>query len=526
MQKRWIKIAVAAIALILLIAIAVPLFIHADAFRPVVENRLSASLGRKVTLGKLSFSLFSGSLDAHDIAIADDPIYSNTPFLEAKTLAIGVEVGPLLFHRQVHITRLTIESPSIHLIHSANGLWNFSSIGGASTTKSPSQPSALPDLTVTELRIKDGSASVSAVPAVRQPFVYSNIDLTVKNFSFRSSFPFELTATLPAKGSLSLKGNAGPFSQQNAAATPFKATLALKQLDPVAAGVIDQGKGISMVLGVDSDLASDGVNVTSSGKITADRLQLARTGKPTTQPINIDYSVSENLTQQAGKIANLSVKAGSAAAYAFGTYQLTPQAVLLNLHLKAPNMPIDQLQQLLPAFGVELPSGSQLRGGTLSADLTITGPATATTIRGPVDVEGTTLAGFDLGSKIQGLSNLFKSGGGTQIQTLKATVNSAPQITLLNDIYGNLPQLGTATGTGSVTPAGAIDFKMVATLSSNNAVGAAANQAINQVSSFVGGFLHPKSAKSTPTKARGIPINITGTASDPKIRANVIGLLK
>ncbi|MDE3201017.1 MAG: AsmA family protein [Acidobacteriota bacterium] len=525
MKMRWIKIAGGAIALILLIAIAVPLFIHADAFRPVVENRLSSALGRKVTLGKLSFSLFSGSLDAHDISIADDPNYSGTPFIQAKTLAIGVEVGPLLFHRQVHITRLTIDSPSIHLIQAANGLWNFSSIGVASPSKSATKSTGIPDLTVAELNIKNGSAAVSAIPAVRQPFVYSNIDLTVKNFSFLASFPFELSATLPADGTLSLKGNAGPFAQKNAAATPFKAKLSLKRLNPVAAGLIEQDKGISMVLGVDSDIASDGVNVTSSGKIGADKLQLAHTGKPTTQTVNIDYSVSENLARQDGKIASLSVNAGSAAAYAYGTYQFTPQAVILNLHLKAPNMPIDQLQQLLPAFGVELPSGSQLRGGTLSADLSITGPATATTIRGPVDVENTTLAGFDLGSKIQGL-NLFKSGSGTQIQSLKATVNSAPQITLFNDIYGNLPQLGTATGTGSVTPAGALDFKMIATLSNNNAVGSAANQAMNQVSNYIGGFLHPNRPKATGNTARGIPINITGTASNPKIRANVVAMLK
>ena len=171
-----------------------------------------------------------------------------------------------------------------------------------------------------------------------------------------------------------------------------------------------------------------------------------------------------------------------------------------------------------------MPTGSRLTGGTLSANLSINGPAAATTISGPVEVDNTTLTGFDLGSKIQGL-NLFKSGHGTQIQTLKATVNAAPQLTLINDIYGNLPQLGTATGSGTVAPSGAIDFKMVATLSSNNAIGAVANQAINTVGSLVGGLRHPK-PKPAANKARGIPLSITGTTSSPVIRANVAGMFK
>ena len=525
MKKPWVKLVAAVAALFLLIVILVPLFVHADSFRPVVEKQLSTALGRQVTLGQLGFSLLSGSLQAHTIAIADDPAFSSSPFLQAKSLEIGVEVSPLLFHRQVHITKLTIDSPSISLLLNQSGKWNFSSLGGASSA--PGQkPSAIPDFTVGELSIKDGSATVSTIPAVRKPFVYSAINLTVKKFSFASSFPFELTADLPASGSLTLKGEGGPLSQTNAADTPFKATLALKHFDPVASGVIDPGKGISMLLDLDSQVTSADGTLTSSGKINAQHVQLARTGRPTQKPISVDFAVSENLDERTGKIANVSVQTGSAAAYASGSFKLTTTDAILNLHIGAPSLPIDALEELLPAFGVQLPSGSQLKGGTLTANLNVSGPATATTISGPVTVANTTLAGFDLGSKIQGLSNLFKSGGGTQIQILKATVNSSPQVTQLSDIYGNLPQLGSATGSGSVTPAGAIDFKMVATLSSNNAVGAVANQAVNTVSNLVGGFLHPKTKPAASSGNKGIPLTITGTSSDPKIRANVVGMFK
>ena len=184
------------------------------------------------------------------------------------------------------------------------------------------------------------------------------------------------------------------------------------------------------------------------------------------------------------------------------------------------------MQQLLPAFGVSLPTGSQLRGGTLTANLAITGPATATTIAGPVEIDNTTLAGFDLGSKIQGLNPFGKRNGGTAIQTLRATISSSPQITQISNIYGNLPQLGTATGSGTVTPAGALNFKMVATITSSNAAGQVANQAVNTAANFIGGFLHPNRKPAATNTARGIPLSITGTTANPSIRANLASMLK
>ncbi len=117
MQKRWVKVAAAVAAVLILIVLVIPFLVNADTFRPRIEDQLSSALGRKVALGHLSFSLFSGSLVANDISIADDPAFSTSPFLGAKSLHIGVEVAPLIFHRQVRITTLTVESPTIQLVH-------------------------------------------------------------------------------------------------------------------------------------------------------------------------------------------------------------------------------------------------------------------------------------------------------------------------------------------------------------------------------------------------------------------------
>ena len=535
-HKRWVKVAIGVVAAFILLLIIIPLFVNADTFRPTVQDQLSSLLGRRVTISNLSFSLLGGKLVAENIAIADDPAFSSAPFLNAKKLNIGVEVVPLIFSRQVRITNFTVDSPAIQLIQNQAGKWNFSSIGGSAAKPTSAQkPTAIPGLTVGQLKISNGSVTVSSIPATGKPFVYSDVNIGVKQFSFAKSFPFDLSAKLPADGTLALNGTAGPLSEKDASDTPFHASLTIRHLDPVAAGLIEASKGISMVNDIDATISSDGETATSNGKITAAKLQLARTGSPAQQPVNIDYQISDNLDARTGKVTDIAVHTGNVAAHVTGTFRFTPQAVVLDLHLAAPNLPVDQVEQLLPVVGIKLPSGSSLQGGALTANLAITGPATEATISGPVQIDGTTLAGFDLGSKIQGLNPFGGTGKGTQIQTVRAVLNSTPQSTQINDIYGNVPAIGTATGSGTVSAAGSLDFNLVAKLSTSNPMGAAVNSAMNSAGNAVGnavggllGGMFGKKAANPITNAanKGIPITITGTAQSPSIRANIGAMLK
>ena len=110
----------------------------------MLESRLSQALGREVKLGELKLSILSGSVTANDLSIADDPAYSRTPFVQAKSLAIGVEVWPLIASRQLHVTGLTIDQPAIALIQSPNGEWNFSKLGGSRAADPPKAPAPSP----------------------------------------------------------------------------------------------------------------------------------------------------------------------------------------------------------------------------------------------------------------------------------------------------------------------------------------------------------------------------------------------
>src|SRR6478609_3737220 len=127
-MKRIFLLGGAVLVLLLLAAAALPFLIDPNTFRPMLEARLSQALGREVKLGELKLSILSGSVTANDLSIADDPAYSRTPFVQAKSLAIGVEVWPLIASRKLHVTGLSIDAPAITLIQSPNGDWNFSKL--------------------------------------------------------------------------------------------------------------------------------------------------------------------------------------------------------------------------------------------------------------------------------------------------------------------------------------------------------------------------------------------------------------
>ena len=127
---RYILIA---IGVLILLVIVVPFFIPVNQFRPTIEAKASTALGRKVQVGNLGFSLLHGALTAQDLSIGDDPKFSSSPFLTAKSLKVGVEMMPLIFSKQLNVTNIEIDEPQVILLKDAKGDWNVSTMGATSS---------------------------------------------------------------------------------------------------------------------------------------------------------------------------------------------------------------------------------------------------------------------------------------------------------------------------------------------------------------------------------------------------------
>ena len=520
-MKKPVKICLAAaIALPILAAAAIRLFVDANTFRPMIEGRLSVALSRKVTLGALGLSVMTGSLVADDLAIAEDPKFGQTPFLTAKRLRIGVQMKPLIFDRQLIVQSFEVDAPQIHLVRAEDSTWNFSTLSHGAGSLNTTQPATLPDLPVGLITVKDGNARIEMLPLRRNVQVYDHLDVRLEHFSLAKAFPFTVSASLPGEGKVTVSGIVGPINPQDAAATAFDAQLTIKHLEPVAAGYIDPASGISMIAGLDAHIVSDGMNVASDGKIHAEHLILLKGGKAAPHPLDVNYQIDHSLKGNSGQVSDLALQTGAVAIHIKGTYQLSANVPVFDLKLLAQSVPIDGLQALMPAVGVKLPNGAVLKGGTLSANFAIKGSAEDNVIAGSYEIKNTQLVGYNLGSKIVGIAAMggIKTGDTTAIEISRADMRITKSGSETTNIYSVLPALGESTGSGTVSPSGALNFHLISTVTSA--------KGLNKVGVNIPTKLNSTSAAAKPSTAAGIPINITGTAENPVITADVNGLVK
>lgn len=469
-SKRTLKIAGIVVAAVLVILIALPFFININSFRPKIESVLANALGRPVTLGEISLSILSGEVGVKDVSIADDPAFSKSPFITMKSLKIGVEVTPLIFSKQLNITGIELDEPQITLLKASNGTWNFSSLGAAEKSPESAKSGASQNLSIAKLEIKDGKLSVGKANSTAKPQVFDNLNAKVSNFSFASQFPFELTVNLPGGGDANVAGKAGPINPQDSAKTPIEASIKVKGLDLAASGFIDPGSGIGGSANLEGTLSSTGSQAKAAGVITCEKLKLSPKGSPAPKTVTMQYAVDEDLDRQAGTITRGDVAVGKLAAHLTGGFQTQGETQVINLKLNAPNMSVDELGSMLPMLGVVLPSGSKLQGGTLSADLAISGSLDKQVITGPVRMSNTKLAGFNMGSKLGALSAFSgkaPSNPDTIIQNASLNARVAPDMTNADAINVTIPSLGVVTGAGTISPNGALNFNMLADLQTN-----------------------------------------------------------
>ena len=527
-MKRRLQIVGIVGAVIVAAVIALPFGISVDSFRPKLETELSAAIGRPVRMGNLSLSFFASTVSAQDLAIGDDLGFSLQPFVRAKELKVGVEILPMIFSRSLHVTELTLDKPEIILLRSASGTWNFSSLGG-SAAASPGMPPTLPlaaangpsssprvaleaspaeRLAVKELDIKDGQITVGRTDSTKT-HVYDSVSITVRNFAFDAQFPFTLSAHLPGGGSLKLEGDAGPINPTDASLTPLQAQVSVKQLDLAAAGIAELSPGISGLADFEGTVTCDGQEVKTTGAVEAEKLKLVQSGAPAGRPVQVKYAVQHELHSQSGTLTEGDIAMGKAVAQLTGTYQIQGDTAQVNLKLNAQNMPVDDLEAMLPALGVVLPSGSRLSGGTLSANLVITGTAQDPVITGPIRLSNSKLAGFDLGSKLSSISKLSgaKTGLDTSIENFSTDARVAADGVRTEKINLKIPALGVLTGSGTISPGGAMEFKMTALL----------NGTITTAVTKLAGL---------SDQGESVPFFIRGTTSNPSFVPDVEGMLK
>ncbi len=529
-RLRWILIIV---GLLIVVVLALPFLIPVNQFRPAIEAQASAALGRKVTFGHLSLSILSGSVSAENLSIGDDPTFSASPFLTAKSIKVGVELMPLIFSRTLNVTGVTIENPQVTLLRNNAGEWNYSSLGRspagagqqapavgqqAQAAAKPSGSSSAPaEVSIKKLELSDGKITIGSTDSPKRN-TYDHVNVTASDVSMHSRFPVAVSADLPGGGNLKFDGKMGPLDSADASLTPFNAKLDVSSLSLASTGFLDPSAGLGGLLDLNATMSSKNGEAETNGTAKLSKALLVAGGSPSSQPVTVDFHTQYDLRKSAGVLNPSTVKIGTAAANLSGTYQTVGDATVVNVKLQGQNMPVTDLQSFLPALGINLPKGAALEAGTLNANLNLTGPTNKLVTTGNVGLTGAKLAGFDLGSRMSAISALagIKTGKDLQIEKLTSNLQMSPGGLQAENFLMIIPTLGRLVGAGTIDSRNNLDFKMAATVPSSVATaGSPVAGALGLVSKLTGG-----GCKGGVT----VPFLVQGTTSDPKFVPDVGGL--
>jgi AsmA protein len=414
------------IIVVLLVAAALiaPHLVNINQYHGQIQAQLEKRLGRQVTLGEMSLSLFPPSFVVQNATIAEDPRFATSrPFAEAEKLAVSVQFWPLL-HKDVEVKSLELTRPRIELVRDTQGAWNFATLGqegkqtpakapAPSTNQSPSQKTPAPatatpngpeakspagQLTLANLFINDGQVAITDLQKHQSRAVYDHIDLNLSDFAPNQQFSLKLTAHLPGAGkqALMLEGKGGPLKEADLLNTPFDGTL---RLDQVSTGGLQKFLNSQSLNGIDATASGDakvrnsGGKLTSSGTIRLENAHIHATNVG--YPISLDYDVADDLSNDVIQIHKGNLKLGSTPITIAGTIDSKPMPAQIDLKLTAANASIVEAARLASAFGVAFGQGTDVKG-TVNADIQARGAMSMPAMNGQFSARNLEISGNQL----------------------------------------------------------------------------------------------------------------------------------
>lgn len=151
MRRTLIFIAAGLLVLLVVGAIAVTMLVDVNQYRGLIQTEAEKAIGRKVTLGAMSLSLFP----TFGISVAPIEIQD---LVTADSVTVGARLWPLIFGGEIVVSKVVIVSPEVTLARRADGTWNVTEIAGPPQTAAndAGQPSTPRKVSLSKLTISDG----------------------------------------------------------------------------------------------------------------------------------------------------------------------------------------------------------------------------------------------------------------------------------------------------------------------------------------------------------------------------------
>lgn len=272
---RWTGFTVATLAVLAVVSwLAVPLTKH------LAEQQIAQQLGRKATIGKITFNPLTLTLNASDFALYEaDKI---TPAFTAKNLLVDASVTSI-FRLAPVLQEVTLSSPNVHIIRtSAEGIgrYNFSDIIDRILAKPKTEGEA--HFSVANIRLENGTITFD------DKVTDKHVNITALNIGLPYISNFASAVNSFVQPSLSMKVNGSPFELKGRS-KPFASSLDtalaidIDQLDvasyvafsPVPLPLMIQSSKLSTNLDLTFVRAKDKPEINLSGDITLNDVALA-----------------------------------------------------------------------------------------------------------------------------------------------------------------------------------------------------------------------------------------------------------
>ena len=116
-----------ALGVLLLLALIPPLF-NVNRLHRRIAASMSASLGRKVHLDRVSLHVLPvPGFTLENLVVSEDPGFGSEPVIRANTVEVTLRPSSL-WRRQVEFSSIKFVEPSLNLVRNAKGEWNVQSL--------------------------------------------------------------------------------------------------------------------------------------------------------------------------------------------------------------------------------------------------------------------------------------------------------------------------------------------------------------------------------------------------------------
>jgi uncharacterized protein involved in outer membrane biogenesis len=389
MKARYLLIALVVVVLLVGGGLAV-LSANVDRFRPKIQSELQTKLNRPVSIGHLGLRIFPLSIRVEGFSIGEDPSYrSAQPFAMASKVYVSAGLFSLITGNP-KVEDVTLDQPQIELIRNAQGKWNFSTLGGSSSSSGSTK------FTLDKLQLNDGRVAINDALHQQPRSVYDHIDLKVTDFAEDKRFDLDLGVHLPGAGKelAEFKGEAGPLSPSvRGAVPPVVGDLSLQEVS--LAGVNGFAAG-TLPPKTDATLSGSTHVDTSGGKVAAKGdLKMTDTiirGAKLEYPIEAKYELGADQAFDNIAVKSATVSLGPTTLDVSGSINNAAKPAVLNVEVKTNDSSLTELAKLAGAMGVAFNPEYKI-GGKLTLDVIAKGPETAPQLSGNVLLKNVSASG-------------------------------------------------------------------------------------------------------------------------------------